>query len=272
VSHNLFSGLKTGVFGYFLHPFGIVYAEIRQETSHIGRQNRQFRAHFGCLNASLWGLCDTLRDQYPSVESQGEAIAWAREQIPNSYLLKGNSVANYTCDPNLEIGGHSARSLLESINRDNYFEILEKHGFTNIDPHAWYPVQDLLDVINDINERGGAMMDFVSIGVAAGANSILPPEIQALSLSEFFMAYGKVYQRIYRNGDAGEIQVKMVKGNHLAITLRGVPYPDDLMYGVFYGLARRFARDEEQFTLAYDNILSRRDNGGEYTTINLTWE
>lgn len=181
-------------------------------------------------------------------------------------------MASFSCDPNLEIGGHSAHSLLESINRDNYFDILEEHGFTDIDPNNWYLVQDLLNVINAINERDGAMMDLVSIGIAAGDNSILPPQVRELSLREFFMGYGQIYQRIYRNGDAGEIQVKMAEENHLTITLIRIPYPDDLMYGVLYSFARQFARNGEQFTLAYDDELTRIDQGGESTVIHLTWE
>jgi hypothetical protein len=84
-------------------------------------------------------------------------------------------MTTYTCDPNLEIPGRTAHALMESINRDNYLHILERHGLADIDKNSWYRLQDLLNVLNDMNERGGTMMDFVSIGMAAGANSILPP-------------------------------------------------------------------------------------------------
>lgn len=178
----------------------------------------------------------------------------------------------YTCDPNLEIGGHSAHSLLEGETRNHYLNILEKHGLSKINKDTWYPVQNLLGVINDINERRSAIIDFISIGLAAGDNSLLPPEVQNLSFRDFFLAYGETYQRIYRNGDPGEIQVEMVEDNHLEITLIDVPYPDDLMYGVLYGFACRFANDGEQFTLDYDDQHPRRDKGGDYTIIHLTWE
>lgn len=177
----------------------------------------------------------------------------------------------YTCDPNLELAGHTAHALLESINRDNYFDILERHGFADIDETVWYPLQDLLNVMNDMNERGGTMMDFVSIGMVGGATSILPPQIECLSLREFFLSYGNTYQRIHRNGDAGEIQAAEVEENHLVLTLLDVPYPDDMMYGVFYSYARRFARGAH-FTVAYDDELTRRDLGGDSTVVHITWE
>jgi hypothetical protein len=178
----------------------------------------------------------------------------------------------YTCDPNLEIGGHSAYSLLESETSNHYLGILKKHGLSNINRNAWYPVQNLLSVLNDINERRSAMIDFISIGLAASDNSKLPLDVQYLSFRDFFLAYGSIYRRIYRNGDPGEIQVEEIGENHLAITLIDVPFPDDLMYGVLYGFACRFANDGEQFTLDYDNQHRRREHGGDYTIIHLTWE
>ena len=178
----------------------------------------------------------------------------------------------YTCDPNLEIGGYSARSLLESETRNHYLNILERHGLSKIDRDAWYPVQNLLGVLNDINKRRSAMVDFISIGLAASDNSLLPPEAQYMSFRDFFLAYGSIYPRIYRNGDPGEIQIELVEENHLAITLIDVPFPDDLIYGVLFGFACRFANDGEQFTLDYDDQHLRRDQGGDYTIIHLTWE
>ncbi len=104
-------------------------------------------------------------------------------------------MTTYTCDPNLEISGRTAHALLESINRDNYLHILERHALADIDKNSWYRLQDLLNVLNDMNERGGTMMDFVSIGMAAGANSILPPEMQNVPLNKFLPAYAQHYQR-----------------------------------------------------------------------------
>ena len=87
-------------------------------------------------------------------------------------------MADYTCEPNLEIPGHTAYALLESINRENYLHVLEKHGFADIEQSTdiWYPLQDLLNILNDMGQNGRATMDFVSIGMAGGANSIIPPE------------------------------------------------------------------------------------------------
>ena len=60
-------------------------------------------------------------------------------------------MTTYTCDPNLEISGRTAHALLESINRDNYLHILERHALADIDKNSWYRLQDLLNVLNDMN-------------------------------------------------------------------------------------------------------------------------
>jgi hypothetical protein len=180
-------------------------------------------------------------------------------------------MTSYTCDPNLEINGHSAHAMLESINRDNYLHILEKHGLADIDEDNWYPLQDLLDVMNDMARTGGAMMDFVSIGMAAGANSTLSSAAQDLSLKEFLLAYEQHYQQLYRNGDPGEIQVESNADNHLIITLLDFPFPDDLMYGLLYSYAKRFSHAGMRFSVAYDGEHLRRDEGGDRTIIHVTW-
>src|SRR5512138_1586279 len=117
-------------------------------------------------------------------------------------------MTTYTCDPNLEIPGRAAHHLLESINRDNYLHILERHGLAEINEASWYRLQNLFDVFNDMNERGGTMMDFVSIGMAAAANSVLPPETRDMPLYKFLPAYAQYYKQLYRNGNPGEIRVE----------------------------------------------------------------
>jgi hypothetical protein len=180
-------------------------------------------------------------------------------------------MTTYTCDPNLEIPGRVAHALLESINRDNYLHILERHGLSDINENSWYRLQGLLNVLNDMNEQGGAMMDFVSIGLAAATNSILPPELQDLPLDKFLPAYAQYYQQVNRKGDPGEIRVETRAHNHVVLTLLDIPFPDDLMYGLFYGYARRFARPGMHFTVKYDDEITRRGLGGEYTVIHITW-
>jgi hypothetical protein len=177
-------------------------------------------------------------------------------------------------DPNSEAIGSSLLGFIQCIRSKDIGPYLEKHGLTNIDPNGWYPVQTWLDVLSDLAEErpGQVMFDFVSVGMAVAAVIPLPEEYYAsLPFEEALLASGgSGYKRNHR-GDAGEHSVEKVGEHHIKITIR-TPYPDDLLYGVYYGLSRRFLPPGHHFTLQYDEETPRRDKGGEVTIMHLTWE
>lgn len=175
-----------------------------------------------------------------------------------------------TFDSNTELNGSTVLSFIININHQNIEKILKTRQLDNIDPEQWYPMQDVLDVFNDISETLNASANFVAIGVAAGEQGLqnLPPNVASMSIAEFFVFYEKVYQTRHRNGDAGYVKTEKVDDNHLIIRMK-TPYPDDTMYGVFYAYARHFIPKNKHFTLQYDETLKRRENGGEETVCHL---
>ncbi len=177
------------------------------------------------------------------------------------------------CPPETETIGRSVQAFMASINHENFRPILEKYGFASgIDPDKWYPLQDVLATLTEIAEQPGAMFDLVSIGTAAAGASQLTPELQQLSFGEFLALYGKaLYPSRHRNGDAGTISAEPVGENHVKMVL-DIYYPDDLMYGIFYGLARLFLPEESRFTVAYDEDQIRKDKGGDNTVIHVMWD
>jgi hypothetical protein len=54
-------------------------------------------------------------------------------------------------DPDSEVIGQSMLSLIQCINQEDIQPYLEKRNLTHIQPDKWYPVQDGLDVLNDIS-------------------------------------------------------------------------------------------------------------------------
>ncbi len=58
--------------------------------------------------------------------------------------------------------------------------------------------------------------------------------------------------------------------NQLTCRVTG-PYPDDLVYGVVFGFARRLLPPDVYFTVYYDAALPRRDEGGIETVIHVEW-
>ncbi len=68
--------------------------------------------------------------------------------------------------PDHEVPGQILIDLANAIQSDQIMPYYEKHGMTNIDPKAWYPMQKLVDIYNDMyDNETGTMFDFVSIGL-----------------------------------------------------------------------------------------------------------
>lgn len=180
-------------------------------------------------------------------------------------------MTNYVSfDPNVEVIGANLRSFLENTHREDIQPMLEKHGLTEVQPDLWYRLQPWLDVLSEIAQRGGAMFDFVSIGMAVSETAMLPPEVEKMSFADFMANLDAFYQMQHRGGDAGSLKVTRVGPQHLRIDVC-VPYPDDLEYGTAYGFAKRFLPPHTHFVVRYDDTVKRRDEGGDVTVIHIEW-
>lgn len=172
-------------------------------------------------------------------------------------------------DPDSQAIGSSLLGFIRCVRHEVMQPYLEKHGLTDIDPKKWYPVQTWLDVLGDLSEerRGESMFDFVSVGMGIAEVIPLPPEYSSLPFGEALAASGGSGYKMNHRGDVGEHTVKKEGDKHFIITIR-TPYPDDLLYGVYYGLARRFLPSGRHFTLRYDE-KARRDKGADVTIMHL---
>ncbi len=155
-----------------------------------------------------------------------------------------------------------------AIGSDRIHPLLEKHGLAQIDPQAWYPVQKWLDVLSDMADEGGAMFDFVSVGMKMVDNAIFPPELEKLPLLEVLKMVDKVYPMNNKGTDVGYVRCEVVNDKHVKMYVR-VPAPDDEWYGIIYGYVRRFAPKGAHFTVHYDRDIPRRDQGGDVTIIHV---
>ena len=59
----------------------------------------------------------------------------------------------------------------------------------------------------------------------------------------------------HRNGDVGEERAEKLGDKHLRLIMK-TPYPDDLAYGVVWGMARRFLPTGTHFTVKYDEAAA----------------
>lgn len=174
-------------------------------------------------------------------------------------------------DPDSKVIGASVQGYVGCIRAEEIDRYIRRYNLTDINPGAWYSLQMLLDLLTDIHEehQGEAMFDFVSIGMKALEMTPFPPEVEALSFEQIIMAGEQVYASTHQ-GNAGYVRPNIRSEKHI-VQQTQTPYPDDLMYGAVYGMAKRFLPKGTRFTIKYDETTPRRDRGGEVTTFDMTW-
>lgn len=177
-----------------------------------------------------------------------------------------------TFAPNVEVHGGYMLSFVECINKQDVAPSLERMGIAQIDPAVWYPQRLWVAIFNDMLTRlkGTAFPSFVAIGMKL-AEAPFPPEIASATYPEFMSHLSEIYQGAHRGGDPGSYHSKVVSDHHVIVTARA-PYPDDFVYGMIYGFARRFLPKGTSFTVKYDDATQRADEGGEYTVLHITWK
>jgi len=174
-------------------------------------------------------------------------------------------------DPNSKVLGKAALAMSKCIQSDAIYPYLQRYHLTDIDPDHWYPLQTLLEVLNAIIASSeDAMFNLVSIGLALVEARAYPAEWHSWSFEDIVLTADAAHQAIHQ-GDVGGHQVEIIEPQHAVIKTR-TPYPDDLIYGTFYGIAREFLPPPVQFAVYYDDTLERRDFGGDYTMIHIVWK
>ncbi|HML23856.1 MAG TPA: hypothetical protein PKD09_19525 [Aggregatilinea sp.] len=175
-------------------------------------------------------------------------------------------------DPRSEVSGAALLSFFYSLTSESIMPYLEYHGLADINPDGWYPVQAALDALHDIAVNDpSAMFDFVGIGIAAADYMRLPDHYDDLDPAQALEHFNEVHRLNHRGGSVGEYGYEELGPGHLRV-LACVPYPDDLVYGLLYGMLRHHLPPQTYFTVAYDDSTPRRSQGGEVTAFDLHWQ
>lgn len=172
--------------------------------------------------------------------------------------------------PDHQIIGNNVLDIRKAIGGDEIYDYYARHGLSDPDPAAWYPLQNLLDVFNELEERGGAMFDLVSIGMNSVNYIVLPPEVEKLSMIELYQLSDQAYRMNHRGSNIGGLRCDVVNNQHIIMT-NVTPFPDHLWYGIGYGYARHFLPRQFHVTAYFDEAILRRDLGGNKTVIHYQW-
>jgi hypothetical protein len=177
----------------------------------------------------------------------------------------------FQCDPNIEVTGQQAIAYVNNIRSTEIRPALTKYGLATINPTAWYPLQNLLNVLSDLSEKPDWSSNFVSIGMAMADTAPLPDE--DAPVEEFLLRINGAYQAVHRGGETGMFEVQKVDEQHFQLINEiKTAYPDDVVYGLVYGLVRRILPKGTTITVRYDESSGpRRDNGGDFTVLDILW-
>ncbi|MEM6285326.1 MAG: hypothetical protein AAF787_24265 [Chloroflexota bacterium] len=115
-------------------------------------------------------------------------------------------------------------------------EVMKKYGFDNIDPEAWYSVNDLVDFFDELDGLPSGMFDLAAVGKFIANDLQLPDHITTMEAYLNFSV--SLYDQVHRGGDVGRLGYKRSGKTH--IVEADVPYPPNYMYGLYFGLAQRF--------------------------------
>ncbi len=175
--------------------------------------------------------------------------------------------------PDAEVFGKAILASAEAINFKLINPILERHQLTPIQTEHWYPQQLWLDVFNDLVKLDNSIASYmISIGIKMAEIAYMPPKVEKLTFEQAMMGLPEYYYWAnHRGANIGFLDVEMVGKNHLMV-IDGTPYPDGLIYGVYYGMTRRFLPKGRPFTVRYDEKEPRRETGGALTIIHIKWE
>jgi hypothetical protein len=173
-------------------------------------------------------------------------------------------------DERAEVIGQMMLAFQQCGDQELIQRLLEKHGLSNIQAHQWYPLQRWLNVLRELVEDGQGF-NLVDIGAQLIDSAMLPPGFNQLSIVEALNMLNEARKINNRNGDSGEYTIEMVDEQHVKITAR-ISYPDDWLFGMFYGGMRRFLPAGHPFVVYYDEQHPRRGLGGDKTIFHITWD
>ncbi len=179
----------------------------------------------------------------------------------------------YRYAPGAEVLGQAASAIFNHMLGDEVMDSLRKHGVDQLKPDEWYPVDKFIEVFADwFKNPENTSNQLVSVGMAIIHNAVLPPEMESAPLIDKLILLGKLHDINHRgSGDPGRYVIEQLGEKHLKYTTN-TPYPDDMIYGYIYGVAKRFLPRGTHFTVSYDPDVPRQHEGGTHTVFHLRWD
>ncbi|MDX1995009.1 MAG: hypothetical protein SF029_21690 [bacterium] len=165
-------------------------------------------------------------------------------------------------DPKLEVNGQYLLGVIGSLNEDDVRPYREKHNLSVIEPDKWYSAHQIVAFYNDLLQAPNGMFNLVAIGMNIVKYIEYPPQVR--TMSDALAIATQMHYGGWRNGHPGDLIVEQPDAHHVRFTFVNLPLPSDLVYGICYGMVKRFAPSSA-------DIKVERVEDGDRIVYNLQW-
>jgi|GEM_PF-5111906 len=151
-------------------------------------------------------------------------------------------------NPQTEVSGRVMALQLAHFGKSTH-SLLDKYGIERQpNPAEWYSQKTWLDILRDaVNNY---QIDLMHVGSRLAQS--LPVPDGAFSIHSMIDHLYNRYHAAHRHLDAPHFTVAHHNPEHITITDHS-PYPDDFIYGLFYGLFSEFLPYQSKLTIRTTN-------------------
>jgi len=167
--------------------------------------------------------------------------------------------------PEVLLRGAIFLSIIQSINFYDFEDIVDEwlveSKIGKIDPAAWYPRQEWLNLLKKLERFSNTTENQISIGMKVIENAELPPDLVVANVTDAINVLVMVYVNEQKNlpeGDNG-YAVRKIDDKHYEVVDNN-PYLFHVNYGYIWGILRRFLKSG--FTLTYKYLNEQNPEMG----------
>lgn len=138
--------------------------------------------------------------------------------------------------PGAEMVGQSIADWTDNLEKEITDPVFQKHGLHNIDPDAWYSLEIVVDLYQEMLQSSGGGMALVAMGKASAGP--VQEIFKFKSYQEFLDGAGKPFRAAIRNiPDEYGLTVVQKGEKHYEITNNSV-VPNDMIYGYLWEMLK----------------------------------
>ena len=168
-------------------------------------------------------------------------------------------------NPHTKVKGQVMLDNIRAIGRRAQ-PIVAKYGADKLDPNEWYPQQTWLDILRELSHDG--VLDLMALGNRLAENFRMPDG--EYSVPKLLNYMDEDYQKSHRNVGPVHFTIEVL-GPRAVRIIDNSPYPDDLQFGLIFGLLDRLMPLDANLKVRYDRSLPCRSNGADETAYVVTW-